>query len=85
MFHLWAGEGGEFRTRDSAQGFPLLSPDAVSGLSDLVRTLIGDMHDTIGVSVQQVTRTDALPEIVTSPPTFTQTGLPCETTSPAQK
>src|SRR6266446_3801124 len=59
MFNLWAGEGGEFGTRDSAQGFPFLCPDAVSSLSDLVCTLIGDMHDTIGVSVQQVTRTDA--------------------------
>src|SRR5258706_4383873 len=53
MFNLWAGEGGEFGTRDTAQGFPFLSPDAVSSLSDLVCTLIGDMHDTIGVSVQQ--------------------------------
>jgi hypothetical protein len=58
MFHLWAGEGGEFGTRDTAQGFPFLSPDAVSSLSDLVCTLIGDMHDTIGVSMQQVTHTD---------------------------
>src|SRR5258708_730782 len=59
MFKLRAGEGGEFRTRDTAQGLPFLSPDAVSRLSDLVCTLIGDMHDTIGVSVQQITRTDA--------------------------
>src|SRR5712671_3825645 len=59
MFNLWAGEGSEFRTRDTAQGFLFLSPDAISSLSDLVCTLIGDMHDTIGVSVQQVTRTDA--------------------------
>src|SRR6266849_6830566 len=59
MFKLRAGEGAEFRTRDTAQGFPFLSPDVVSRLSDPVYTLIGDMHDTIGVSVQQVTRTDA--------------------------
>jgi hypothetical protein len=59
MFNLWAGEGSEFRTCDTAQGFPFLSPDAVSSLSDLVCTLIGNMHDTISVSVQQVTRTDA--------------------------
>src|SRR5260370_23437125 len=58
MFNLRAGEGGEFRTRDTAQGLPFLSPDAVSSLSDLVYTLIGDMHDAIGVSVQQVTHTD---------------------------
>ena len=58
MFNLMAGEGGEFRTRDTAQDFPFLSPDAVSSLSDLVCTLIGDMHDTIGVSMQQVARTD---------------------------
>src|SRR5258708_5770599 len=58
MFNLRAGEGGEFRTRDTAQGFLFLSPDAVSSLSDLVYTLIGDMHDAIGVSVQQVTHTD---------------------------
>jgi hypothetical protein len=59
MFNLWAGGGGEFGTRDTAQGFPFLCPDAVSSLSDLVCTLIGDMHDSIGVPVQQVTRTDA--------------------------
>src|SRR5258708_12639713 len=58
MSNLRAGEGGEFRTRDTAQGLPFLSPDAVSSLSDLVYTLIGDMHDAIGVSVQQVTHTD---------------------------
>jgi len=59
MFNLWAGEGGEFGTRDTAQGFPFLGPDAVSSLSHLVCTLIGDMHNTVDVSVQQVTRTDA--------------------------
>src|SRR5260370_18883204 len=59
MFNLRAGEGGEFRTRDTAQGLPFLSPDAVSSLSDLVYTLIGDMHDAIDVYVQQVTHTDA--------------------------
>src|SRR4051794_11331437 len=59
MFNLWAGEGSEFRTCDTAQGFLFLSPDTVSSLSDLVCTLIGNMHNTIGVSVQQVTRTDA--------------------------
>src|SRR5260370_31232958 len=59
MFKLRAGEGGESRTRDTAQCFPFLSPDAVSRLSDPVYTLIGDMHDSIGVHVQQITRTDA--------------------------
>jgi hypothetical protein len=59
MFHLRTGEGGEFGTRDAVQSFPFLSPDAVSSLSDLICTLIGDMHDTIGVSMQQVAHTDA--------------------------
>jgi hypothetical protein len=58
MFHLRAGESSEFGTRDTAQGFPFLSPEAGSSLSDQVCTLIGDMHDTIGVSMQQVACTD---------------------------
>src|SRR5436190_4765329 len=85
MFHLWTRGGGEFGTRDTAQGFPFLCPDAVSSLSNLVYTLIGDMHDTIDVSMQQVARTDAHSGDRHFTPTSTQAGLPWETTSPAQK
>src|SRR5712691_1108832 len=61
MFDLRAREGDEFRAVDPTQGLPFLSPDAVSSLGDLVRTGIGDMHNPVGISVQQVTATDAHP------------------------
>jgi hypothetical protein len=58
MFHLWTGGGGDsglvIRRKVS---LPL--PRYGSSLSDLVYTLVGDMHDTSDVSMQQVACTDA--------------------------
>src|SRR5438105_14030531 len=61
MFDFRAGEGDEFRAIDATQGLPFLSPDAVSSLGNLVCTLLGDRHDAVNVSVQEITHTDAHP------------------------
>src|SRR5947209_11036743 len=59
MFNLRSWEGDEFRAGDTPQGLPFLSPNAVCSLGNLACTLIGDMHDAVNVSVQQIASTDA--------------------------
>jgi hypothetical protein len=54
-------KGKKLRATDAAQGLFFLLPYPMSGCSNLKSTLIGDMHKTIAITVQQITRTHAHP------------------------
>src|SRR2546421_12569982 len=50
-------KGKKLRATDAAQGLFFLLPYPISGCGNLNSTLIGDMHKTIAITVQQSTRT----------------------------
>src|SRR5260221_12841328 len=61
MFDFRTRKGKKLRATDAAQGLFFLLPYPIRGCGNLESTVIWDMHKTIAITVQQVTRTHAHP------------------------